>query len=165
MHAGEPFEREIFRRVTLSVAGPPRDFCRCNRVNLRDKRPSVFGEGSRRFVQEAEPASFRFESRARDGRVRDQRFGNRWNTLESGWVKLQAFALPANGVTSFWNRRSIHAAYGKMRFSPKFLRSKSSGKFFFFIWGSRVASTTRSLATCWNFLFISGLVVGSPLGN
>ena len=37
--------------------------------------------------------------------------------------------------------------------------------FFFFIWAFRIASTTRCLATCWNFLFISGLVIGSPLGS
>ena len=36
---------------------------------------------------------------------------------------------------------------------------------FFFIKGFRVASTARSLATCWNFLFIFGRVVGSPVDN
>ena len=42
---------------------------------------------------------------------------------------------------------------------------KTRLKFFFFIRGFRVASTTWCLATCWNFLFISGLVVVSPLGS
>ena len=38
-----------------------------------------------------------------------------------------------------------------------FLEKSMKFSFFSFIWGFRVASTMRSLATCWNFLFISGL--------